>query len=221
MKQFAQKHTQAFVLGVDASPPEKDNSFPVNCDFRQLDLQNKWDIPDGEGAFDFIHGRLLVLGIRDWDTTFAEVYRHVKPGGYFQMLDILIRFLPADNDIDGTSKCAKYTRWVREAEKRMGADWEAPLQHGDRIRKAGFNVIEDKQNNIYADPVKWGGPEKDTPDHREAGRVVKEAIAAYMDNSADNFISVNGTPEEEGKKIVREAKEEFQSKGEEMGHCLR
>lgn len=216
-KEFAQKHSQASVLGVDISPPTKDAACPPNCDFRRLNIEGTWNIPEVEEGFDFIHARLLVCGIRQWDAVFSEIYRHVRPGGYFQIIDIRTMVLSAKADINDDTPCGRWNRCIYETGRQMGADYDAPMKHCDRLRKAGFNIIEDELHRLYVDPAKWGGPEKDTPEHIEAGRLCVEAVRGYIENTEENLIRLNRMSRKEGREMVRQAKEEWVRDGSEKG----
>ena len=60
--EFAEEHPNAEVTGVDLSPVQP-AFVPANCQFIVDDIEYDWAY---EKTFDYIHGRFLSMGIRDW-----------------------------------------------------------------------------------------------------------------------------------------------------------
>ena len=56
---------------------------PPNCEFEILDVEDDW--LHKKDSYDFIHGRELLLFIRDWPALIAKCYEHLKPDGYFEL----------------------------------------------------------------------------------------------------------------------------------------
>ncbi len=58
---------------------------PLNVFFELDDAQEDWTYTE---PFDFIHMRSLTGAFRDWKPIYARVYKHLRPGGYFEISDI-------------------------------------------------------------------------------------------------------------------------------------
>jgi SAM-dependent methyltransferase len=80
----------AELVGVDIETGlfPSDPSLPPNLQFQRqsvLDLPKEWT-----NKFDVVHQRLLLFALRDeeWRTALGEIYRVLKPGGWFQLFEI-------------------------------------------------------------------------------------------------------------------------------------
>lgn len=70
------------VIGIDSSEKLIEiakNSYP-QCDFHVMDME-KMDFDNA--SFDFAYSSLAIHYIEDWHQVFQEVFRILKPGGYF------------------------------------------------------------------------------------------------------------------------------------------
>ena len=74
----------ARVIGTDISPTQPAWA-PANVDFQIDDANLEWTFP--ENSFDFIHIRYLHGAISDWGAFYKQVYKTLKPGGWFQHLE--------------------------------------------------------------------------------------------------------------------------------------
>ncbi|KAL2205403.1 S-adenosyl-L-methionine-dependent methyltransferase [Sarocladium strictum] len=81
---FADQYPSAEVIGTDISPTQS-QWVPPNCKFELEDCQLAWTYPDN--SFDFIHARLMMGSIKDWNHFYSEVYRCLKPGGWFEHVE--------------------------------------------------------------------------------------------------------------------------------------
>lgn len=72
---------KAQVVGLDLVPYEEDPSHPVppNLDLVLGDCSRGIAYPDEH--FDIVHTRMLLGGVRDWDTLIQECVRICRPGG--------------------------------------------------------------------------------------------------------------------------------------------
>lgn len=64
------------------------STLPPNLQFQVqsvLNLSKEWT-----NKFDLVHQRLLIFGLRDaeWHQALGEIYRVLKPGGWFQLFEI-------------------------------------------------------------------------------------------------------------------------------------
>jgi SAM-dependent methyltransferase len=80
------EHGAAFVQAVDVTPRfaditrEKVNKFSDKVDVRRADLAQPLDFA-GDASFDIVLSPLVLDYIRDWQATFREFHRILKPSG--------------------------------------------------------------------------------------------------------------------------------------------
>jgi SAM-dependent methyltransferase len=85
---FADQFPDSQVEATDLSPIQP-SWVPPNLKFLIEDCQQEWTWP--ENHFDFIHVRALFGSISDWDALYEKAFRHTKPGGWYQHLDMDIQ----------------------------------------------------------------------------------------------------------------------------------
>lgn len=59
---------------------------PPNLKFEVDDMNLEWTWP--ENHFDFVHYRVLYGCVRDWEELYTKTFRHLKPGGWMQHLEM-------------------------------------------------------------------------------------------------------------------------------------
>ncbi|KAK3493031.1 S-adenosyl-L-methionine-dependent methyltransferase [Neurospora hispaniola] len=87
---IATEFPSASVIGTDISAVQP-TFAPPNLSFQIDDAQLDWTFPPKH--FDFIHCRFLYGGIDDWAKLYRQAYTHLKPGGWFQNVEIDIETL--------------------------------------------------------------------------------------------------------------------------------
>lgn len=118
--------------------------MPPNCEFTLDDAQLEWTWPDN--YFDYIHIRDLYGSIEDWSALYKRAFRHLKPGGWFEDLELDIR---AHSDVV-TDPDHIYHRWNRifqEAGEKMGKTFKIAIgsRMQDHMHNAGFVDITEKK----------------------------------------------------------------------------
>lgn len=81
---MADQFPSAEVIGTDISPTQP-SWAPPNVNFQIDDAQLEWTFP--ENTFDFIHIRYMHGAISDWPKFYEQVFRCLKPGGWFQHIE--------------------------------------------------------------------------------------------------------------------------------------
>lgn len=77
-----------------------------NLDFRcPTDYEGPWAM--GENSFSMIHLQMGLGSVGNWPRLYDRVYKHLKPGGYFEHVEI--DFTPRCSD--GTLQKGKFTDW--------------------------------------------------------------------------------------------------------------
>ncbi|KAL1840993.1 hypothetical protein VTJ49DRAFT_7547 [Mycothermus thermophilus] len=128
--------------GVDLSPIQP-TFVPENVHFFVDDFEEEWVDPDNK--YDFIHLRHTLHSVQDPDALLKRIYRHLKPGAYFEAQE----FLPAPASDDGTLTeetpyaLRDYLRFMAQGmHVRAGCDMNAILALPDRLAAAGFTEIK-------------------------------------------------------------------------------
>ncbi|KAL5598872.1 hypothetical protein BROUX41_003807 [Berkeleyomyces rouxiae] len=125
---FADQFPQANVIGTDLSPIQP-TWVPPNLRFELDDAQKPWAYPDN--YFDFVHLRVLLGSIRDWPKLYKEIFRCLKPGGYFEHYDFSYVPKSDDGSITPSSGWSEYSAALLEAGETMGQT---------------FRVVDDSRN---------------------------------------------------------------------------
>lgn len=74
----------AHIIGIDISPTQP-SWVPPNVSFQIDDAQLDWTFEPE--SFDFIHVRSLLGGIDDWPKLYGQLFKFLKPGGWFQHME--------------------------------------------------------------------------------------------------------------------------------------
>jgi SAM-dependent methyltransferase len=82
---FADAHPGTEVIGTDLSPIQP-TWVPPNVSFQIDDCLLEWTWPANH--FDFVHFRSLYGSIPDWDELYSKAFKHLRPGGWLQDLEM-------------------------------------------------------------------------------------------------------------------------------------
>ncbi|KKY19808.1 putative methyltransferase domain-containing protein [Diplodia seriata] len=143
--EFADEYPSAQVIGTDLSAIQPE-WVPPNVTFLVDDAESDWDF-DGR-KFDFIHARMLCLGMHNWQRFIEQCYRHLKPGGWLELQE---GQLPTRCDDDSVTKDDPLQKWailVHEAAAKCGIDTMASDKFSQQLRDQGFETITEQV-------VKW------------------------------------------------------------------
>jgi hypothetical protein len=117
---------------------------PPNCEFFIDDAQLEWTWPLNH--FDYIHIRDLYGSIGDWSALYQSAYKHLKPGGWFEDLELDIR---AHSDVvtDPEHIFYRWNRVFQEAGEKMGKTFKIAI--GPRMRhlmdETGFVDVTERK----------------------------------------------------------------------------
>ncbi|KAI9841507.1 MAG: hypothetical protein M1837_000668 [Sclerophora amabilis] len=80
---MAEKYPEAEVVGTDLSATQPD-AVPSNVFFEIDDAEDEWTF---SSLFDFVHIRNMSGAFSDWSAVYSQTFRHLKPGGYIEVID--------------------------------------------------------------------------------------------------------------------------------------
>lgn len=169
---FARAHPECQVLGTDLSEVNTSNkNFPSDVQFKVANANEDWDFEPQ----DFIHSRMLTLGIRDWPAYFKRAYSNLKPGGWVEVQET--RFPGSyidDGGVNSDTAILKFTEGIREATLKLGVDVQASDHFEIMLKDAGFE-------NIRYERVGWaiGAWPKDERD-KEIGALTALNVKEYF-----------------------------------------
>ena len=139
--EFAEEHSATQVLGTDLSPIQP-TFVPPNCNFIVDDAESDWVF---DKKFDFVHGRMLCLVVRDWTRFFQQCWDNLQPGGWVEIQEIRP---PIECDDDSLPPGAALHRWsemILESARRIGINGRAAETFSEKLRDQGFiNIREEK-----------------------------------------------------------------------------
>jgi SAM-dependent methyltransferase len=140
------------------------------------DCEQDWIFHD---QFDYIHTRVLLVAVKDWDRFFEQAYANLKPGGYLECQESAYPIRCMDPGI--TAENSPLIRWSElfmEATKKIGLDTTNPRHFTPKLRNAGFININLKN---YKWPVgKWAKGAR----FKLLGRFVYEDLIDWLPSSS-------------------------------------
>nr|XP_019014476.1 uncharacterized protein I206_00558 [Kwoniella pini CBS 10737]OCF53257.1 hypothetical protein I206_00558 [Kwoniella pini CBS 10737] len=167
-------------IGTDLAPVQRDTELPDNLHFVQNDVTQGLPFPDN--SFDFVHSRLLVMGIRNWKEIIDEVLRVLKPNGMFCMIECDFPWglpgIPENQWKEKAKGHCKFSDYLTMAVKNRGYDHQAASVTISSLMKASGKVKNVNQLESYL-PL-WGW--SNDPNYRKGGEIMR-ADAEDIPNS--------------------------------------
>ncbi|KAH6885725.1 S-adenosyl-L-methionine-dependent methyltransferase [Thelonectria olida] len=172
----ADQYPSADVIGTDISPTQP-AWVPPNLTFQIDDAQLDWTFEPE--SFDFIHVRYMHGAINDWPKLYEQMYKTLKPGGWFQHVEPDIE-LRCDNPecVEENKTFKQWAQLFYDAGDKLGRTFritDGTMQTA--AKDAGFVDIVRKVFTIPHSP--WPKDQR----LKEQGRFV----GLYMDLSLDGF----------------------------------
>jgi SAM-dependent methyltransferase len=143
--EFADEHPSAAVLGTDLSPIQSAWT-PPNCSFLINNAEEEWIFED---KFDFVHARMLMMGIHDWGKFFRQAWDALTPGGWMEVMEpeFPIGYMN-DGSVSTDDPTYRYSDLIRQAAARAGIDTLVTRRFREMIEAQGFV-------NLRVEPAKW------------------------------------------------------------------
>jgi cyclopropane fatty-acyl-phospholipid synthase-like methyltransferase len=148
---FADQYPSCVVTGTDLSPIQP-AYVPPNCRFYVEDAEGAtgWSFED---QVDYIHGRMLVVGIKNWAQFFQRAYDNLKPGGWIEMQDLNFPARCDDHTAPPDSPLMAWSSYMMQGAARFGIDLESSNQFPQLLASCGFTNI---QYETYGWPInRW------------------------------------------------------------------
>ncbi|KAJ9156746.1 S-adenosyl-L-methionine-dependent methyltransferase [Coniochaeta hoffmannii] len=173
---FADQYSSAEVTGTDISPIQP-RWVPPNCRFFIEDCVLDWTWPPDR--FDFIHLRAMYGCIPDWEALYRKAFKHLKPGGWFEDVEMDVKIESDHVSIPDDHIFNKWADLFYQGGDKMGRSFTISQGHTmkELMEKVGFVDVVEKKIKI---PL-HGWP-KD-PRLRNVGLLAQLAL----DQSLDGF----------------------------------
>lgn len=83
---IADEYPEAEIIGTDIAKIQP-TATPLNVFFEIDDAEEEGGWTFAENEFDFIHCRSMAGAFKDWRYIYTEAFRHLKPGGWIEVMD--------------------------------------------------------------------------------------------------------------------------------------
>ncbi|KAL4889937.1 S-adenosyl-L-methionine-dependent methyltransferase, partial [Aspergillus ambiguus] len=152
---FADEYPSAQVIGTDLSPIQP-SFVPPNLRFEIDDATEPWVYPENE--FDLVHVRALYGAIADWPAFYANALRTLRPGGWFDQLEMSIQFTSDDGTVTQDHVLAEWSKIFIDAGEKFGKTFRiADLAKG-YMQSVGFVNVTEQQFKLPIGP--WSRDKK-------------------------------------------------------------
>jgi SAM-dependent methyltransferase len=201
--EFAERFPSATVIGTDLSPVQ-DPKTPPNCSWIVDNAEQEWVY---DVKFDYIHSRVLLLGIHDWDRYFKQAYDNLKPGGWAEIQEPLFPISHVeDGGVNSESPLKKWGYHMVEAAAMDNIDVTVAPRLGEPLARAGFINIQ-QQEMIW--PVgTWAKGERE----KALGYWTYENTKLFFDGAKLLFTKRLGWDIERVEQFLKEAEEDMGKK---------
>jgi SAM-dependent methyltransferase len=133
------RYPSASVIGNDLSPIQP-SFVPPNVQFEVDDFCDTWTYT--ASTFDMIHARQMFGCVADYPKLYAEVLKALKPGGWFEQVEIDVVVQSEDGSIAGTG----FEQWGPlsvEAGKKYGRSMRLLNTMRQDMIDAGFEEVKE------------------------------------------------------------------------------
>ncbi|KKA22137.1 TAM domain methyltransferase [Rasamsonia emersonii CBS 393.64] len=167
------EYPSAQIIGTDLSPIQP-QWVPPNCTFEIDDYETEWVYTR---PFDFIHGRELAGFVADYGRLFSRAFKHLKPGGYFEIQTVNPTVFSDDDSLEKAKNLRHWVAEMHKASEQFGKSMTVVETWKDELIKAGF---EDVHREVIKFPI---GPWAKDKKLKEIGKYhqaqVIDAIGSY------------------------------------------
>ncbi|KAF4443965.1 hypothetical protein F53441_11283 [Fusarium austroafricanum] len=169
------EYPSAEIIATDITPSQP-NFVPPNVEFQIDDAQLDWTFEPE--SFDFIHVRYLQGSIDNWEKFYDQMYKFLKPGGWFQHIEPDLQMLSQNPDVKVDDEHI-YTRWANVFNKvgqTIGRTFDFTNGKLENLAKdAGFTSVTPQTHKI---PVgRWPRDKK----KKELGTFVGLSFSQALD----------------------------------------
>ena len=207
-REMAQQFPQANVVGIDVNPPPIDQAAeaghggdlrPANYAFVAGNILER--LPFADGAFDFVHMRLLVSAIphERWGGVISELVRVTRIGGWIESVETTLME-------QGGPALEMIQTWGRPVMARRGIEMADGGQVRWMLASAGLAQVASYRINLRCG--EWGG---------RLGRMVAQDYLSGMKAFGGLLVTQQVVSPAEVDHTIAQATQELASPS---GHCI-
>ncbi|KAI0596034.1 methyltransferase domain-containing protein [Biscogniauxia sp. FL1348] len=197
--EFANLHPDVQVLGTDLSPIQPE-WVPANCSFLIDDATHDWAFHQ---RFDYIHSRALTMGIADWDRFVDQAYQFLQPGGFLELQEFHIPLESPDGSVKVGSALWTWGEKLRVMCGRLGIDTMAAQRHGERMRRRGFQQVDER--NLLCPLGPWAKGQR----QKRIGWMARKDLYEGIDGISKRLLLMMGDSEAEVDAFLERCKAEL------------
>ena len=132
---MADEYPTAQVVGTDLSPVQP-TWVPPNCRFDVDDFELDWTF--GDDRFDMIHEQFLLGSVSSYPELFKKVYTALKPGGWFEVIEMEAGTFSDDGTVVKDSACNRWGELLSEAFAKLSKPIVPVDNFEVLLKQAGF-----------------------------------------------------------------------------------
>jgi hypothetical protein len=200
---MAKRWPNAKVIASDLTlPPERDDT-PSNISFiRHNANDSEWPFE----KFHFIHARMVDAGIHDWPAFRAACFRHLVPGGRFELGHVTypMRSALPESDTPSASPFIRLINSVIFASNKGGLDYDVSSKHLQGLADVGFDEAEETI-------IRWPlGSWPQDEDERNIGVLSLKNTLRFVDQAAKVILThQNFMGDKEADDVVQAGREDL------------
>lgn len=171
---FADEFPSSEVIGTDLSPMQP-SWVPPNLKFEVDDCLMEWTWP--ENHFDFVHVRCMYGSIPDWTDLNTKILKHLKPGAYYEHLEIGCQAMSDHVEIPPDHIFCTWANTFYEAGEKMGRPFTICIDGESKKHMEAAGFIEIHETRLKLPVNSWA---KD-PKLKKAGTMFHYALDRDME----------------------------------------
>ena len=118
--------------------------MPPNCSFLVADAEKPWDDVLGGKKFDFIHSRMLCLGMHDWNAYFENCFEYLQKGGWIEVQEVQVTFYSdASPPPSPNAPFLRLGHLITDSLRKAGIDGRASSKFKSMLESAGFVDVKE------------------------------------------------------------------------------
>ncbi|GAB1202927.1 hypothetical protein APSETT445_001551, partial [Aspergillus pseudonomiae] len=157
--------------------------IPPNLQFEVDDFEADWVY---SRPFDYIHGRELAGAVSNFEKLFRQAFRHLKPGGYFEMQSFRVEVYADDDSLNRAPYTTKMCSLMQEASVKFGKPMANMDEWADRLTKEGFEDVTCRIIKVPISPWPLDKKQKDIGKYFQAQQM--QGIQSYVPELLQNIL---------------------------------
>lgn len=179
--------------------------MPPNCSFLVADAEKPWEDVLGGKKFDFIHSRMLCLGMHDWNAYFDNCFKYLHKDGWIEVQEVqLIFHSDASPPPSPNAQFLRLGHLLTDSLRKAGIDGRASSEFKSMLESAGF---VDVKEIVTRWPVgDWSEDEKE----KLIGRMEQKNVENLLHGMSVGALTKHGgLTAEEVQDLVDEVKQDI------------